>query len=222
MRRPDQRRRAGNLVALASIAAATLLLAPAQASAQSGTPDARARRLEITPFAAYQFGGGLNVDGGRLEIPGAFTWGAMIDLRVRPDAQAEFLYSRQETDLEFHPDSLARPVALGGLAVHYFQLGGTVDLRPGPVRPYAVATLGVTWFDPSEDLDGEARFSGGLGAGLRAGVNERVAARLEGRWWINVFDSSGSVFCGPAGCVIQASGSVVSQGVVSGGLGIAF
>ena len=50
----------------------------------------------------------------------------------------------------------------------------------------------------------------------------RIAARVEGRWWINVFDASGSVFCSDGGCIVQGSGSVVSQGVVSGGIGFSF
>ena len=211
---------------------AGLMLLPAGSRAQwsddpprpaaESTPAARPR-VELTPVLGYQFGGGLSGEGGEISIPSALMYGGMIDVWVRPDAQAEFLYTRQETSIEFRPANfIGNPIDLGDMTVHEFQLGGTVDLRPGRVRPYAVATLGVTWFDPADDLSDESRFAGTLGAGLRAPLNERLGLRLEGRWLINWFNSSGTVFCGSGGCLISGSGDIMSQGAVSGGLSIGF
>ena len=179
-------------------------------------------RVEITPVAGYQFGGGFSGEEGEIEIPAGFMYGAMLDLWVRPDAQAEFLYSRQETSLRFDPAGVAPEVDLGDLVIHEFQLGGNVDLRPGRVRPYALGTLGVTWFDPAGDFDGESRFSSTLGAGIRAPLSDRFGLRFEGRWIINFFNSSGSLFCSSGGCLVNFSGDFVSQGALSGGLSVGF
>jgi hypothetical protein len=212
----------------------TLLLHPAQTRAQWATdppppptvestkPPGRAR-VEITPVAGYQFGGGMSGEGGEISIPSAFMYGAMIDVWVRPDGQAEFLYTRQETSLEYDPSNVVGgPIDLGEMTVHEFQVGGTADMGPGRIKPYALATLGVTWFQPAGDLSDESRLAGTLGAGLRAPLNDRFGLRVEGRWIINWFHSSGTIFCGPGGCLIEASGDIMSQGAVSGGLSIGF
>lgn len=57
------------------------------------------KRVEITPVVGYQFGGGFSGPEGEIEFPSEFMYGAMLDVWVRPDAQAEFLYTRQETSL---------------------------------------------------------------------------------------------------------------------------
>lgn len=204
--------------------------APAQWSTDPPPPpaveqtaaDVHAHRIEITPVAGYQFGGGFSGEEGEIEIPAGFMYGAMLDLWVRPEAQAEFLYTRQETSIRFDPAGAAPEIDLGDLVVHEFQLGGNVDLKPGRVRPYALGTLGVTWFDPAGDYDGESRFSSTLGAGIRAPLSDRFGLRMEGRWILNFFNSSGSIFCNSGGCLVNFSGDFVSQGALSGGLSVGF
>jgi hypothetical protein len=179
-------------------------------------------RVEVTPLAGYQVGGGVNGEEGEVDFPEGFMYGGMIDVWVRPDAQAEFLYTRQETSIEFDPTGVAPSVDFGDMTVHYFQIGGTADLRPGRTRPYAVATFGATWFQPENDLSDETLLSGTLGAGIRAPLGERVGFRVEGRWLINWIHSSGTIFCGSGGCLVNVSGDVMSQGSVSGGVSIGF
>lgn len=191
--------------------------APEESSNVEGRP-----RVELTPLAGWQVGGGFSGGQGEIDFPSAFLYGAMIDVWVRPEAQAEFLYTRQETRIEFDPAGIAAPVDFGDLTVHYFQIGGTVDLKPGRARPYAVATFGATWFEPASDLSDESLISGTLGAGIRAPLGQRVGLRIEGRWLLNWLAASGTIFCGPGGCLIEASGDLMSQGSVSGGVSIGF
>ena len=64
-------------------------------------------RVEVTPLAGYQVGGGVSGEEGEIDFPEGVMYGAMIDVWVRPDAQAEFLYTRQETSIEFDPTGVA-------------------------------------------------------------------------------------------------------------------
>jgi hypothetical protein len=200
-------------------AAASLVLAPA-AAARDEAAASSPRELYITPFFGYQWGGGLGVEGGQLDIPSGPSYGAIVSLRVRADAKAELLYSREDTSVEYTPDSTARATDLGDLAIQYFQIGGLLELEHGRARPFVSGLLGLTWFDPSGDLDETTKFSGGLGIGVQAAVSDRVGLRVEGKGWINFFDASGSLFCGSNGCLVQGSASTMTQGEVLGGLSV--
>lgn len=210
-----------SLALTSSIASAQWSTDPPPPPAQDPPPPPN--RFAITPIAGYQFGGGFSGAEGEIDIPAGFMYGAALDVWVRPEAQAEFMYTRQETSFAFDPAGAAPAIELGDLTIHEFQLGGNTDLGTGRIRPYALGTLGVTWFDPADDTyDGESRFSSTLGAGLRAPVNDHVGLRVEGRWLINFFNSSGSIFCGSGGCLVNFSGDFVSQGSLSGGLSVGF
>jgi hypothetical protein len=71
------------------------------AIALAGTAHAQDRRVEISPFAGIQFGGGVFSRPGELDIEPDLTYGVIVDVRVRPDATIQALYGRQDTELEF-------------------------------------------------------------------------------------------------------------------------
>jgi len=221
------RARTAPSILLPSMVAMAIALAPCIPAfapisvAQTEGEDAARQQVEITPFAGYQWGGSLGVEGGEAEIPSGPSYGVILGKRVRADAKAEFLYSREETSLEFQADSSSQFTKLSDLAVQYFQIGGLVELKQGRARPFVSGTLGLTWFDPSDDREGATQFSGGLGLGVHAAINEKLGLRLEGRGWLNFFNGSGSIFCGSGGCIVQGSASTISQGEVLGGLSVA-
>lgn len=193
---------------------------PPFAAAQTSAEGETTKQVEVTPFIGYQWGGALAVEGGAAEIPSGMSYGVILSRRVRADAKMEFFYSREETSLEFQADTSSQSTKLSDLAVQYFQIGGLVELEQGRARPFVSGTLGLTWFDPSGDRESEVQFSGGLGLGLHAAISEKLALRLEGRGWLNLFNGSGSIFCGDGGCVVQGSASTMTQGEVLGGLSV--
>jgi hypothetical protein len=207
-------------VATLGLLFAACLGAPRRATAQSDEGAPVARTWEVTPFAGYQWGGGLSVEGGELSIPSGPSYGAIVGMRVRSDAVAEFVYNREQTTLSFRPDSTGRTEDLADLAVQYFQLGGTVDLGTSRARPFVSGLLGLTWFDPTDGYSGTTRFSGGLGIGVHPPLSRKVGLRLEAKGWLNFFNGSGSIFCGSGGCIVQGSASAMGQGEVVGGLSV--
>ena len=58
-----------------------------------------AQRIEITPFAGWQFAGELGTRDGELSIPPDLSFGATISVSTAPGAYAEFVYNRQQTTL---------------------------------------------------------------------------------------------------------------------------
>jgi hypothetical protein len=207
-------------VAMLALLLATCLGAPRRVCAQSDEGAPVARAWEVTPFAGYQWGGGLSVEGGQLSIPSGPSYGAIVGMRVRSDAVAEFVYNREQTTLSYRPDSTGLSQNLADMAVQYFQLGGTVDLGTNRTRPFVSGLLGLTWFDPSGGYSGTTRFSGGLGIGIHPPLSRKVGLRLEAKGWLNFFNGSGSIFCSSGGCIVQGSASAMGQGEVVGGLSV--
>lgn len=208
--------------------AALALLGTTAAHAQEQGGETRESALvpvfEITPFIGYRLGGDFDVEGasGGTDLDDHSSFGIALDLRADPGSQYELLYSRQAANLE--SDS---PLGALGVDVEYFHIGGTLLVGEAPrLRPYIVATAGLTRFSPEPDgADDDTRFSFSLGAGLRVPVSPRFGLRLEARGYLTFMDTDSSVFCVSAGgavCAIRASGSTFFQYEVLAGAAVAF
>jgi hypothetical protein len=66
-----------------------------------GVPEARAQKVEITPFVGYQFGGEVAVRNGNLRISDDVNYGLILDVTVNRTGQVEASYTRQDTRLVF-------------------------------------------------------------------------------------------------------------------------
>jgi len=181
-------------------------------------------RIELTPYAGWQWGGGIVTTLGDLRIRGAMNWGGILGIRTSPMQVVELTYNYQQAPLVLERGPLG-----GGdstwfdLRSHFIQLGGRVERESGPVTPFVVGGLGITIFDPAESGHrSETRFSVHFGGGLRVPFSERLALRAQLRGWYSFLSTSGGVFCGPGGCSFGVSGSGIFQGDVSGGLTIGF
>lgn len=173
---------------------------------------ARASEFEVTPFIGYRTGGSFrdtSADATR-DINDNTSFGLALDLRKDAETQWELTYSRQDTEIE----PLAGSTAPGplDLRIEYFQLGGTYffsETRHAGFDPYVVGGLGITRFAPDvTGIDDRIKPSLNVGIGMRFPVSRRVALRLEGRGYVTILDSDGSVFCKSdstsAACVIHA------------------
>lgn len=183
------------------------------------------RRIEITGFGGMQFGGSTLSRLGQFQLAAKPSYGAMLDIRVRPDATVQFLYDRQDTVLDFRDNHPFFPTrVLVDVAVEYYHAGGTVELSDKRLRPYISMTMGATRFAPGrEDLSDEWRFSIGFGAGFKTYVTPRFGVRVDGRVWPTFLRTSGGFFCSaPGGCLVSVEADFLTQGNVTGGLFFTF
>jgi len=184
------------------------------------------RRFEITPMVGYTVGGGASDSAGdRIELADGVSYGGVLSFTVWPRGHVEAIYLRQPTTVNYQP--LGGSVsALFPASVNYIQVGGEQEFGNNErVAPFAMASAGMTIFDPdTAAYSSETRFSIGVGGGLKAilGEAQRVGLRLQGRVWLNFFDSSGQIFCGGLGCAATIESTVITQWDFSGGVVIAF
>jgi len=184
------------------------------------------RRFEITPMIGYTVGGGASDSAGdRIELADGVSYGGVLSFTVWPRGHVEAIYLRQPTTVNYQP--LGGSVsALFPASVNYIQVGGEQEFGNNErVAPFAMASAGMTIFDPdTAAYSSETRFSIGVGGGLKAmlGEAQRVGLRLQGRVWLNFFDSSGQIFCGGLGCAATIESTVITQWDFSGGVVIAF
>lgn len=191
----------------------------------AGSARAQERRVEVSPFAGIQFGGGILSRPGRLEIESDLVYGVILDIRVRPDATIQALYGRQDTTLDFLSNDPFFPRHVrAGLAVEYYHLGGAVEFGEGRLRPYFSLTVGATRFDPKvEDVGSEWRFSIGSGLGVKTYLSPRFGLRLEGRVWPTFLQTSGGFLCSlPGACLVSVEGDFLTQGSATGGVFVTF
>lgn len=203
-----------------------ILMIPTDAWAQwrGVRPAEPGRKGDISAFLGYQWGGSLNTGRGRIKIEPDLSYGGEIDIVARRGGEIVLLYLRQDTEATL-TDRVGPDSSLGGLAVNYFQIGG-MGVAPvrGPAQPFAALTFGLTWYDPkTAGRSSEWRFSGSLGAGVKILPTKRVGIRAQARWWFTFLSSGSEWFCTvPGGCFVSTTGTLISQGEVSGGLMFAF
>jgi opacity protein-like surface antigen len=194
--------------------ASTLALAVLLAAA-----DARAQKLQLTPFAGYAFGGSVRdtaLDGQR-SFDASLAYGGSLSVPISEAWRFELLYSRQETKLG------------GGLApsfdvtIERYLAGFQEEKGEGKARWFGTVWLGATRFVPGQSgFDSETRFGGGVGLGVKTFLAKNVGLRFEARGLYTLVSGSGGVFCTNGSCLFAFSGSSLWQGDVSGGLILAF
>ena len=191
-------------------------------------PAGPSRGIEITPFAGYRMGGEFEGEGSDpaaadIEIDDAAAFGLAINWPADENTEWEVYASRQSTDLG--TAGLFDPAATppGGLDITYLQVGGTYWFDGDLARPYIVATVGVSRFEPDDAaFDSETFFAFGVGGGYKLWPTSRLGLRLEGRFFGSVVDSDETVFCRTggvtSGCLIAVSGDAIWQWELTAGL----
>lgn len=199
---------------LAAAAAFAMLAFPAEAPA-------RGEYVEITPIVGTRFGGSFRdtATDAKLKVDEHAAFSLAIDIAWDRNTELEIFLSRQPTRL-----TSKQPVAPGALFeldIDYYHVGGTYLFEPsGRVKPYFLATLGLTRFKPrAAGLESETNFSFSTGAGWKVPLTRRIGLRLEGRGFFTFMDSDSNVFCDlPGTCNVRVRGSTFNQWDVSAGL----
>lgn len=180
-----------------------------------------AGRVELTPTIGYLFGGSLDTENGSASMDDGPTAGGSLAVRARPNAIALLRYTRQETGFKLRNDG--ETLLEFDAHANYIQIGGAIEFRPRPFRPYAGLTLGTAGWVPDNDVSSAWRFSSDLFMGLKWLPTQHVGLQAQADLLMTVVQANGALFCGlPGGCWVAASGQAVLQGHVSGGLVVAF
>jgi hypothetical protein len=182
---------------------------------------AESQTAQVTPFGGYRFGGDLfeEATGTALDLDGAPTIGAVVDVFTDDGLAFTFLYSHQEARVDL-------PAATGGpqrvrIPVDHWHVGGTQDMARGRARPFFGGTLGLTRF--GADRDSEIRFSLAAGGGVKLLPAQNIGVRLDGRVYAVFMDGGATTgVCGPGLCVIGLDVSVIWQLELTAGVIFSF
>lgn len=195
----------------------------AACAAQASAPD-----FEITPLAGYRIAGAFRDTsiGANRDIQEHSSFGLALDLGDKADTQWELSFTRQNTTVE-SPGNAPATTPLD-LRIDYLQFGGTYFWRETGregIAPYVVGGLGVTRFSPLRaGLDDRTEPSLNFGVGLRVPLSKHVALRIEGRGYVTLLKTEGSIFCrsgnADAACTIHARATGLWQ--IEALVGLAF
>lgn len=181
------------------------------------------RRIELTPIYGISLNGHVNLYRAKFKMDNAANFGGILSVEVMPGTLGEFSYTRSKTTARYQ-DFAAGDVTYYDMAIDYFQLGGVKELSKGPVVPFGMASLGVTWFNmTTHGVSDHVSFSAALGGGLKFFFNDRIGIRMQGRLLLPMYFSGGGLFLGigsggPSSGVGISTGVLTVQGDFSGGL----
>jgi hypothetical protein len=186
-------------------------------AAVSASAPASAQRIEITPFAGYQFSGELAEIGDETtnrKLESGSSWGLMFDVDVTSDLQVELYYSSQNADLN---RGTADRIEVG---VDTFQIGAIREYAPrNAVNPYVGLTLGATRFDVAGGSD--TQFSGTVALGLKMLVSDHAGFRFDARI-MGSSTGSDAISCSDGLCIGYPDNSIIWRYAVNAGLIIHF
>jgi opacity protein-like surface antigen len=182
------------------------------------------QQFEITPFAGYFLSSNLSTVDGDLVIDHNFNYGGAIDIRIDDDLFIELLYNRTDTEVRFRQEYFDTIKYFFDMSIEYFQAGTQVETKTGLFRPFAVFTLGATYFKPTNDyINSEMEFSFTAGGGIKYFFTDNIAARLQWRFLVPFYFSSTSVFCSDGDCgIFIAGGTYLLQYDLTAGLAVCF
>jgi hypothetical protein len=120
------------------------------------------------------------------------------------------MYNRLDTEVTIIEELFDTVKSAFNVSIQYFQGGAQFEMEKGKFRPFAAFTLGVTLFNPTiNGINSDWRFSFTAGGGIKYYFLNDIGIRLQWRFLIPVYFSSGALFCGNEGCGAVISGSAL-------------
>ena len=160
-----------------------------------------AQGFEVAGLAGYTTSGGITPRAlgiTDLGLVGSFTWGGSAGFFLSPRLGFEASWARQESALEIGTEAGRAEM----FDVHVDQLQGSLVYVLGDaesrLRPLFTAGAGAALFS-APHLDGEAKLSFNLGAGLKWRATQKLGARLGARYTPTYLNDTASDYCDPFG-----------------------
>lgn len=158
----------------------------------------RRAAIEITPFAGYRLGGAFDVEGfdyANFDFKDGFTYGVSLGFSFHENFQVEAMWSREDSTLRGRVIGAPRQelfdIFVDQYHLNFLYVYGDSSMR---MRPFFLAGLGVTYFNPKPDIAGETRFSFAFGGGIKLYMSERFGLRLQGKWLPTYINNKSDVF----------------------------
>ena len=214
--------------ALTLLAAVVLLPAATASPARAQGGYVPPKRVELTPFGSYQWGGsfdtqsGLARPAGQIQEQDSFSWGAIISVLAAGNSAVELYYLRQDTDVDFDPNGGQKQTVGSGFSNNYVQLGVRQGLpKTEGIAPFITASMGINVLD-AKNSDSSTRFAWSLGGGGKwMAANQKVGLRADIRWMVTPVPSGTyGTWCDYWGCYVTSGTDWLHQG--SAGLGLIF
>jgi opacity protein-like surface antigen len=181
----------------------------------------RAQSREITPLIGLQQGGSLSVAGDPGDIESSASVGVTLSFPRSRETMLDFVLLHQSSDVTTGDFFESR---VDDVDVTYLQAGGRYLFKPQErFDPYIAATIGGTRVAVADESVVALSFA--AGAGFDVGLSERLALRLDGRYYSTLTNVSSSVDCqfgGGGECSLFSEGSNFSQLALSAGLDVRF
>jgi hypothetical protein len=221
----------GRMTALAAVSALVL-----------STPAwAQEHRIEVSGLAGYTLSDGVSANGSirggdgniynRLDPKDSFSWGFTLGYHFNEEWELEFLYDQQQSTLtaggtttrdigdfkvkNYH-GVFSYNFGMGDSAVHPFLfLGAGATSYPG---------VNFTVAGRSGQTQGNSKFSGTFGLGIKAYPGHNVGFRAQARWTPTYIKSdSEGWWCDPYwGCYVVGDAQYSNQFAFQGGITLRF
>jgi hypothetical protein len=192
------------------------------ALASSTAATVHAQTVEVAPFGGYRLGSGFYeiVTGASVDVDGAPSYGALLDVRIAEDLFVEGLFTHQQARFTL-PVDLDPTGSRWRVTVDHWQLGGLREMWPGRARPFLTGAVGLTRY--ASQGDDEFRFTVSAGGGIKLYPTERLALRLDGRGYATFVHGEADVLiCAPGICIGSLHAAVVWQAEFTAALVVAF
>lgn len=179
----------------------------------AGIADAKAQRVELSPFIGYETGSTVYTSLGYIYIGDGMDFGGNIDWRIGNNRYAEISFSHMMTSLNVDDGSNER--YLFDLGVNYYSIGILQESKPlSKISPYGLFSLGWVNFNPqTDDYSGENKMHFSLAGGLKIRVTEKIGFRMQARLLMPVFYAGTNFSSGTGGTSMNVSAtSVAFQG----------
>lgn len=208
-------------------------------------PHARAQQamIEITPFAGYYIASDLynaysssNPGSSTVELTNSGLWGVRLTASSFRGG-IEFAYTRSGSDVKLDHTLSGQPrTTVGRLDLDTYDIN-FIGYQPSGnprVMPYGIVGFGWTVTHPDINRDftipgsgpqpeSHTLFNFNFGLGFKAAMNERISARIEGRWRVtdtNMTTDTG-FWCDPYGYCYSYATDWYNSGELLGGLSFA-
>lgn len=178
-----------------------------------------AQRIELTPFAGYQFWGAYKYGAGKLQLQEGAAYGGTLGFEIQEDTWVELLVNHQDSYLVDRPYN-APDKNLGDIGVNYFTLNGARSISVNEkVAPVVNLGLGAALFDPTGNYQSAWKFAVNGGLGLKYYASDKVGLRLGVNFWAPMQGLGFGVGFGTGGAYAGASTyTTIIQMSVNGGL----